>query len=103
MKAMTLQPDRKGERMNKLATQLGAVVVLAAVLALFVMPAFDVQPTALRASRAAQQLLIAFSLMAAMAALLSPLSLQLLRIELLSNRSEVPHPDLIDIICSRLC
>ncbi len=91
-------------RMEKLARQIGAVVAIVAVLTIFIAPAFSVQPTALRASRAAQQLLLAFAFMALVLTNCLRLGLSVQRPCHVAAESVVfSEPRLIDLICARLC
>lgn len=91
-------------RMHKLIEQIGAIVAIAAILVVFIAPAFSVQPTALRASRAAQQILMAFALVA------SAVITWLLAATLSSELAESPDDQdrnfplhIIDLTCVRLC
>jgi hypothetical protein len=91
--------------MEKLARQIGTIVAIAAVLTVFLAPAFAAQPTALRASRAAQQLLLAFALTALVLANCLHHGLSVLRPCHAAAESIVlpPDPRVIDLICARLC
>ena len=89
------------KQVNKLATQFGALVVLAAVLALFTLPAFNLQPTALRASRSAQQLFLVLATLTAFTIL--QLSAQVGRLHPNAIATVSSSPDLIDLLCIRLC
>ena len=91
-------------RMHKLIKQIGAIVAIVAILAVFIAPAFSVQPTAMRASRAAQQILMAFALFA------SAVLTWLLATTLPSELADFPDDricnfplHIIDLTCVRLC
>ena len=91
-------------RMHRLMEQIGAIVAIVAILLVFIAPAFSVQPTALRASRAAQQILMAFALVA------SAVITWLLAATLPSEIAESPDDrdrnfplQILDQTCVRLC
>jgi hypothetical protein len=90
--------------MNGMAKHLAAVSILIAVVAIFIAPAFDLPPTALRAARAAQQILMGFAFLAATASaalLCSPVLSVLLRA--IPKPLKLASPSVIDLNCSRLC
>ena len=88
--------------MSKLSRQFGAVIAIAAVLVIFIMPAFDIQPTALRASRDARQLLLAFACVAIFATRSNfvPVVVALVTKANSAFTSQMP---IVDLTCSRLC
>jgi hypothetical protein len=91
-------------RKTRMRTLLIAILVLSAVVAIAVLPGVDLQPTALRASRAAQGIFVGFSLLASVATgfceTAAP-SVGFLR--LAGESSRLPHPPLFELTCARLC
>jgi cytochrome c biogenesis factor len=77
-----------------------ALVVAMAILVLFVLPAFDVDPTAMRAARAAALLMISI----ACAAFTFLASKACVSCRLLSPHFRVnTTPDVLEVTCSLLC
>src|SRR5512146_3200572 len=96
-----LQLNRRW-RMHRLMEQIGAIVAIVAILLVFIAPAFSVQPTALRASRAAQQILMAFALVAsAVITWLLAATLPSEIAESLDDRGSDVPPHIIDLTCVR--
>jgi hypothetical protein len=84
--------------------QIGAIVAIATILIVFIAPAFAVQPTALRASRAAQQTLMAFALLTT--AVITWLLIATFPLELATfrdDRNRILQLHIIDLTCARLC
>ncbi len=77
-----------------------AACLVLAIAYIFVLPAFDVSPTALRAARNADLLFISI---AAAAYLLTTLQPQPCRDLQLPTVDAGPVSDLIDLTCTRLC
>jgi hypothetical protein len=94
--------NRKRERLLK---RVGAVVALIAVLAIFVVPGVNMQPTALRASRAAQNLLVACTLLVLVtAAQFSDSSFSRGQNRYFASQSRrLSPPSIIALVCARLC
>ena len=86
----------------KVAKQIGALVVLIAVCAIFLAPAVSLQPTALRAARSAQQLLIAFAFLAMAAVPYRQTACQH-AIRHSPAARLLPAPDIVAFVCARLC
>jgi hypothetical protein len=79
------------------------VILLLAVTVVFVSPAVDLEPTALRAAQAASLLFAVLSLAGSfIASNLHTSSLQLVAI-LTSGSAPFFPPDLVDLNCNRLC
>ena len=77
------------------------ILLLVAVATVFISPAIDLEPTALRASRAAQALQIALlSAALAIRGLLSPIFVSLTP---QAESRGVNHENLLDLNCTRLC
>ena len=91
-------------RKTGLLTLLIALVVLSAVVAIAVLPGLNLQPTALRAARAAQGVLVGFSLLASVANGFSEVAAPSLGfLYLAGGLSRFPHPPLCELTCARLC
>lgn len=86
--------------MDRKLLVVAALVLAVGIAVLFVLPAFDVLPTAMRAWRAAKILALAMTTLVSFF-----LAVPLVRICSLAN---APSPiysclDLLDLTCSRLC
>lgn len=93
---------KQHNEMKSRLRQFGVVLIVVAVLLIFAAPAFAVQPTALRAARAAQQLLLAMAFAATMARVCAIRSIAFARTALASRRRAFPRVRIIDLTCSRL-
>jgi hypothetical protein len=81
-----------------------AVVVLSTVFAVSMLPGVDLQPTALRASRAAQGMFLAFALLVSIASGFFQITSTEPETPLLAGNSYwPPHEPLFDLLCVRLC
>ncbi len=90
--------------MMKMTRQLGAAAVLLTVLAIFIMPAVNLQPTAMRAYRAAQELIMGFAFLAMLVVSIPSLTVVHLAAECAEiDNSRIPHLRVIDLTCTRLC
>jgi len=90
--------------MLKRAQKLGAIVALIAVLAICVLPAFSLEPTALRAYHAAQQLLMAVAFLATIAVCnLSFSNATRVSPDPAFDSPTLPRSRVVDLTCSRLC
>jgi hypothetical protein len=87
-----------------LLTLLVAVLVLSTVFAIFVLPGVDLQPSALRAFRAAQEVFVAFFLLVSLATgcLLVTVSESLTPV-FAGESCRLMYQPLFDRICVRLC
>jgi len=79
---------------------LAALIVVVAVLVLFVLPAFDVDPTAMRSAREAAMLMLSIAVAAStfLAFKLRPAA----RLEAADARANV-RCDLLQVTCTLLC
>ena len=80
-----------------------ACLLLLTIAAVFVAPSVDLEPTAMRAARAATT---AMAALAATATALTPLNLppqQFTLATVVLQSVSVTFPDLIDVLCTRLC
>jgi hypothetical protein len=84
---------------KRLQTAL-ALCLLLAIAYVFVLPAFDIDPTALRASRHAISLFLAIAAAGSMLTIFRPAALLRLYQSFPAPQS---GPNLIDLTCTRLC
>jgi hypothetical protein len=75
------------------------MLVLLGVIALFISPALDLEPSALRAARSAYLL---FSALAALSTVLACMLRTLFWVESIRDSFSHPAPSLIDLNCARL-
>ena len=84
--------------------KLGIVIVLVlSVMVVFVSPAVDLEPTALRALKAAKMLFAALVLAGTAIAACLSVSFPSLGIVIESPHSEASAASLVDLNCARLC
>jgi len=87
-----------------LLTLLIAVFVLSTVFAIFMLPGVDLQPSALRAFRAAQGMFVAFFLLISLASGCFRITAsELVRLIFAGESSRLLHQPLFDRTCVRLC
>jgi hypothetical protein len=85
-------------------TLLSTILVLSAVIAIAVLPGVGLQPTALRASRAAQGMFVGLSLLASVATGVSNAATPSVGfLHPAGESSLLSHPPLFELTCARLC
>jgi hypothetical protein len=99
---MFLQRNHNTSKM-RMRTLLITILVLSVVIAVAILPGVDLQPTALRASRAAQGIFVGFALLASMAAGIDVTAPALAFLPPSGKPSFLPHPPLFALTCARLC
>jgi len=100
---MLLQCDDNA-RTRRLLPLLVALLVLSAVVTVAVMPGLNLQPSALRASRASQGMFVGFSLLASVATDIADAALSSIEFLPFAGESCGPlHSHLFDLTCARLC
>lgn len=89
--------------MGRAITAVVVILLLLSVIAIFVSPAVDLQPTALRAMKCASLLFAA--LLLAGTALCARLQVPIGSLRRIAENQSFPSPppDLLELICVRLC